>query len=712
MSAFLGKGRFTLMRKVTWILFTIAPWLCIWAQPFPNHSPVVSFTPQANIQNISGFSRLFHDTLNTLTIHDIQKLPNTLWHQGPQGQKGLITPTMHTGFSLGYSPNTWWSYTIITNESIEQDDFLFSVNYSLMDSITIFIQYDTAHTVSYTSGCHVPFSARIINSRKFLFPLTLAPQDTAHIYVKFRNNNRIEYNITAGTQQSVINGTLYAEMLIFLYYGIILIMIVYYILMWITLKRRQYFDCTLYSLSTLFFMLYQNGLMPSSLLPIKEFVVLGMIFYGFAAPHFAQSYLHTQQTHSTWNKVLNIFKFIPVINFATLFFASLQFNILFGIIVAFSASLVLLALGIHLSILRIYMARFYLVTWSVFLVGVLLYIFNVLGIVPANLFTTYSIQFGAAINIVLFALGLTDQLNSIQKKNVSLQQILLQNQSTLQESVDIATGDLILLQQKLERTHNHFLFDLNIAYNIQRAILSEGEDLYQCFSQAFTLYRPKDKVGGDFYVSLKIGSKKWVALGDCTGHGIPGALMSITSSILLQQILRTMPLLSPAQVLFELNTRIKKLLHQEDKHSVTSKANAQNESNDGLDMAICMIENDYLHFALAHMPLVIFQNNQLTFIKGDSMRLGYRTTPFSQTWNDQKIFITKGNIIYITSDGLLDQCGGRKGVPWGKRRYLMALEEMRSIPLQEQKMFLENQHHVYRGQTPQMDDVTMIGFQI
>jgi len=261
-------------------------------------------------------------------------------------------------------------------------------------------------------------------------------------------------------------------------------------------------------------------------------------------------------------------------------------------------------------------------------------------------------------------------------------------------------GDIKLLFEKQKRELTE---SLKYASYIQKALLPGELILSRYFPEYFLLYMPRDIVSGDFYWLSRKKSRLFFAMADCTGHGVPGAFLSILGISYLNQIVDRGEVKKASFVLDTLREYIMKALHQ---------TGDIDEQKDGIDMAFFMIdfETDTLHFAGAFSPLYIIKNtNQLIEIPGDKMPIGVAAEE-ETSFKNHEIGLKDGDVVYLFSDGYVDQFGGSEGKKFKYRPFRNILLSICTLPLDIQKNKLFEKHFEWRGKLTQLDDISIFGF--
>ena len=244
---------------------------------------------------------------------------------------------------------------------------------------------------------------------------------------------------------------------------------------------------------------------------------------------------------------------------------------------------------------------------------------------------------------------------------------------------------------------------INYASRIQRAILPPMELLDEATQEYFILWKPRDVVGGDIYWCHKWGGGMVLILGDCTGHGVPGAFMTLISNGALERALIDINEGDSAALISRMHQLIQVALGQDRKES---------EADDGLELGVCYIppaKND-LVFAGAGFPLFIVEKNEISMIKGDRKGIGYRKTANDTSFTNHPVENRDSRTFYMSSDGLFDQIGGEKRRGFGKKRFKRLLASLATKPLSQQGDNIYQHLIEYQGQEKRRDDVSVIGF--
>lgn len=280
--------------------------------------------------------------------------------------------------------------------------------------------------------------------------------------------------------------------------------------------------------------------------------------------------------------------------------------------------------------------------------------------------------------------------------------------TNLEEQVEKRTEELTQTNAELGQKNKDMMDNISYASYLQQAILPREEELQSIFAEHFVLWQPKDVVGGDFYWCKEQGHHILFAVIDCTGHGVQGALMTMTANAVLNGIVDTEPGHSPAEILQRYDTVMRNTL---------SEDVDEFQRDDGLDISLCAIDkrSGSITFAGAGMDLFYVDldrgGDDVLHLRGDRAGIGYQRQYREVTFTDQKIHATKA-IVYLTSDGFLDQNGAMDTKRYTRKRFIRLLQSIQGHGLEVQGQRLQQEMENFKGDEPQRDDITVVGFRL
>ena len=278
----------------------------------------------------------------------------------------------------------------------------------------------------------------------------------------------------------------------------------------------------------------------------------------------------------------------------------------------------------------------------------------------------------------------------------------------LEQKIEERTREIQVQKEQIENQKNEILAQKNditssitYASKIQNAVLPDRKLFDKVFKDYFIFYRPRDIVSGDFYWITHSGKKTIFTVADCTGHGVPGAFMSMLGNSFLNEIIRTSSFsLSPDQILNQLRDKISEALAQ---------SGEQSSTHDGMDIALCIYDSakSEIQFSGAYNSLYLVRDGKLLTVKGDMMPIGYY--PNKKDFTSHRIAVSKGDILYLFSDGFSDQFGGPMNKKYTIGRFKKLLVTISEQPMKEQQRTLDATLKSWSEKNIQVDDVLVMG---
>jgi len=247
---------------------------------------------------------------------------------------------------------------------------------------------------------------------------------------------------------------------------------------------------------------------------------------------------------------------------------------------------------------------------------------------------------------------------------------------------------------------------INYAKRIQDSMLPSLSNITKAFPSSFVLYKPKDIVSGDFYWFTQHDGLTFIAAVDCTGHGVPGAIMSMVGNDKLNYAVIEKKRSNPSEVLMQLNQSVKESLQQ-------NQFTDGSATNDGMDIAFCAFDlsNCKLSFAGANRPLYMVRNGEIKELTATKASIGGSTSS-QQLFPSNILDVQKGDMVYLFSDGYPDQFGGEQGKKLMTRRFKEILLSIHEHPPEKQQVILESKFNEWKGSLEQVDDVLVIGIKV
>ncbi len=674
----------------------------------------VFLIPQ-NQSNISACSALYilEDVADTLDFSDVQTELGTLNFQ-------LHNSSEEPNF--GFTNSSFWFRLTVKNTS-QAGKYWLEIPYPFLNFMEVYLPDSMGNYQRHSVGDHLPFSKRKILHKNFLFEMDFSAGEQKVIYAHISCNgeatsfpvnvlNTLEWVKRDYVEQVVLGG----------YYGILIFAFFLSFFLGISLKEKVNFYYLLYIIGIGIFQFSLDGLAFQYLWPNNHWLANHIIpmsgsFAVFFLLLFSQQLLQTKKLAPAAHQVISFLAIADaVLHFMSLFnnpFYSLSLKSL-NFIALIANSLVLIT-AIIVFRKKQKSARYFLIAFTLLIVGVLLALLKNFGYLPRIFITEYGIQMGSAIEIILLSFALAENVKTLKEEKQLVQELLLEqlrenNKSQIERNIELENKVLertleIKEQTKIIAEKNKDITDsINYAKRIQQAILPPEETSELKFPM-FIYFKPRDIVSGDFYWYEFRDNKLIIAAVDCTGHGVPGAFMSMVGTTLLNKVVNDLGQTLPSQIMKQMDINILESLKQ--RGDISS-------NRDGMDMAICTIDSSKreLIFSGASRPLYLVRNNELTEYKSSIFSVGGYLAGNEKVFDDAYINYQSNDMIYIFSDGYADQFGGEKGKKFMSKNMRLLFSRIASLPLDEQKSEIHSNLIAWMGSLKQVDDILVIGIRL
>jgi serine phosphatase RsbU (regulator of sigma subunit) len=275
---------------------------------------------------------------------------------------------------------------------------------------------------------------------------------------------------------------------------------------------------------------------------------------------------------------------------------------------------------------------------------------------------------------------------------------LRRENAILEEKVKDRTAIVVAQKEELAQKNKDITDSIRYAKRIQFAILPEKSP----FPDTFILFKPKDIVSGDFYWFTEVGDKEYFSAVDCTGHGVPGAFMSIIGHNSLTKIVREYGIQEPGKILTQLNKEVIETLHQR---------TDSGDVYDGMDLALVAYDRKqgYLEYAGAFNPLYLIRNGEILETKADKVSIGRSSFNTNVEFTNHKVEVKPGDTVYLFSDGYADQFGGEMMKKFKYKNLKELILRIQPETIDKQRSILDQTIEKWRGEVEQLDDILVIG---
>ena len=656
---------------------------------------------------IGSFSVL-PDSMNIITIENISTLE--------KNSKFIdIKQLPDVGKILSH---TYWIKFKITNNLKEPFECFLKIPW--VNYADLYIPNKSGGYIIKKTGFSLPFYDKdFILSNRNDIGLYLQAQETNEYFLRLEDSEYLnpEFNIKIFSKLKILEFYRVDRFVLGLLYGIILLMIFYNLFLFLSIRDNTYLYYVFYLVSfELFWMtetkyafefIWPNN--PEWNEPLSGFFTLLIVFWYII---FSKSYLNLKRQLPAWNKSINVMLSIGII-FIMLFtlkiipLKQIIDNSIFqvcALVLCFSFIIIPAVVCVRK---RHRPAIFFLIANFCLLISILLMGLYFSGVIPSNVITRNIIPVGASAEFIVFSLGLVDRLKILrkEKENAMKNAMKMLEQKVQERTVQVVKQKDEVERQKLSVEHKNKEIVASITYaeRIQSAILPPLSLVRQHLLDCFVLYKAKDIVAGDFYWLETVGDDIYFSAADCTGHGVPGAMMSVMCSNALTKSVKELGLSKPGEIL-DATTKIIEGRFERSEQMVL----------DGMDLALCSLnlETKMLCYSGANNPLWVVRNNvsEIEEFKADKQPIGIVDDRYP--YSKHNVQLASGDTIYIFSDGYVDQFGGPKGKKFKSKSFKKLLLSVQDREMDEQKTLLLDAFENWKGNLEQVDDVCIIGVKI
>ena len=336
------------------------------------------------------------------------------------------------------------------------------------------------------------------------------------------------------------------------------------------------------------------------------------------------------------------------------------------------------------------------------IIGIFLAVLAILSL-PLSMSVYLAFDFAKANKTLTEQIVQIEDLSAKALRDEQEKKQILENQNQLlEEQVKVRTAEIVEQKEIIEEKNKDITDSINYAKRIQDVVLTAKEIKYKLFPDAFVLFKPKDIVSGDFYWFAEKNGKRLIAACDCTGHGVPGALMSMVGNNVLNQIVNERALTEPDEILTQLDKQVRSTLKQDE--------NA--ETKDGMDLALLSFKGELeVSYAGANRPLWIVRDNAINEIKATKISIGGQVYENRAEFKGHKVDLVKGDTIYIFSDGYADQFSSSDKKLMTKR-FKEIILSIQNLSMAEQEKYLDEFIEKWKGGLEQTDDILVIGIRV
>lgn len=632
-------------------------------------------------------------------------------------------PLSESDFNPGYAVSTYWLKFTLKHEVTHPTDFFLEIGTPTLNVANLYYN-EGSKIIERKSGDGIKFSEKDIKNRRILVKIKAEPGKLKTYFVKLRADGE-NFNLLMRllTHERVWQNDYEDQYFLGTFYGLVIFIIFVYFFFFIALKDKTFLYYVLYILGLGLLNISLDGYVSQFFFPDHPIFVnrSSMMIGGLSVIFgilYVREFLDFKNNLPIYDKIA--FGFIAI-NFCIVLMGLAPkhiFDLAIPIIsgTASLATLIIISSIIVSWVKGVKFSKFFAFAYLSLAVGVFVYVGKNFGLFPMNFLTEQSLKFGTAAEMILLSLSMVDRFRRMQLEKQKQQEQLLEQLQTANTEKDAINLDLArqtseIKEQKeiIEEKNKDITESIRYSKRIQQAVLPSAERLVKYFPDSFILNKPKDIVGGDFAWFSERDKKVVVAAVDCTGHGVPGAFMSVIGNSFLNEIVNERKMTRPDVVLEVLRESIIRSLKQRSRETGEPQG-----MKDGMDISVIRydLESNILSFAGAKNPMYLVRDGELMVYKGDRFPIGVDADGVLIPFEGHDIPAQKGDCVYIFSDGFADQFGGPKGKKFMYKQFQDLLLSIHDKDMEVQKFILEETLTKWKGSLEQVDDILVIGIRI
>ncbi len=625
--------------------------------------------------------------------------------------------------NFDFTTSNYWIHFVLVNDDVKSRELILETARPITNVVNLYeIANKGNEIVINKSGDGIDFSEKQIKKNKSLFKVYLASNQTKEFWLHLSSDGEvITLPMVFWDKDAFESISQQNQFFSGIFYGVFIFVIIIYLTFFLLLKEMSFLLYVIY----VFFSGFMNFCLDGyghqyvftgggywtqhSVLLMAGLTVVFVVQY-------AATYLRLKSFSKKLYLVAQSLSVIVLLATILSLIPGKLYEIGYPLINGFSliATIFIVYAAVIARIRKQYVNLLFLVGMIILIAGAVVFILGNFGVINAPNITQVALKVATMIEIICLSIVMAGRYKLLQIEKEEAQAQLLTELEGINEKLEIQvkerTKEIELKNTELEHKNNDILGRIKYAERIQRALLPSDENFNKLLPDSFILFKPRDIVSGDFYwiesIHTNDGDQVVVyATADCTGHGVPGAFVSIVSSNLLNTSRTSREVNTPSEALDFLNKEINQTFN--------SQFNKE-KIRDGMDVVLCSLKvgTREMNFAGAKNPLYIVRNNELIEVKGDKQPVGFIDNKEHVPFTNHRIELEKNDVIYTFTDGFPDQFGGPKGKKFMYKQFKELLMTIASLPMEEQKVVLDNKFLEWQGGLEQVDDVLVIGVRI
>lgn len=665
-----------------------------------------------------------------------------------------FTQMTHHVEVLDFNSSRWWiKISIQKPEDASNEHYILELARPITNKVFLYEVQDNKVVNLLKGGDGIHFNEKAFDHRKNLFELEIAPGEIKHYIIELESDGEvITLPIKFWEKMAFVESDYDDQFGHGFFYGLLFLVTVIFFFFYVVLKDISFLYYILYVICQMILQFTLDGytfqyLFTSGGYLTNHIVLLSAGGAVIFITLYAKSFLKTQDRSPRFDKIFKVFVIIFLIITAIALIPGPTYELGYPLIngVSLIATLFIIYVIFALKRKGHKINNYFTLAFVILITGVVIFILSNFHLLGSAEHGEDALKISAALEVIALSVSMAGKYRELQQEKELAQQKSLENlaernrvidemNANLEQQVVARTQEIQLQKEQLAEKNEDIMASIIYSQRIQEAVLPPDDQVKEILPKSFVFYRPRDIVSGDFYFieSILTNDREPLALVaavDCTGHGVPGAFMSLIGSSYLKQSLGEPEVNSPAEALMYLN----KGVHE------TLRINESKDVKDGMDMALCVInkEEKVLNYAGAKNPVYIVTqieatddveaggrdiiyntetNKKLVQLKGDKHPIGAHLTKELLPFTNHSYQLKSGDVIYMFSDGFPDQFGGKKGKKYGYKSFKQFLLDLSVHEISTQEKLITEEFDAWKTagiqEIEQLDDVLVIGIQI
>ena len=593
--------------------------------------------------------------------------------------------------AFGYTSSVYWTRFRVKNTNDKNVSLCLEIPYPLIDSIMIYVLDNRGIVVDHrVGGDGYPFDQREVKYQNMVFHFWAPPLSDRTYYARFETDGAMNLSMVLWDTVSFFGQMSWMQMMLGIYYGAMLVMLVYNLFIFFSVRDLSYLYYVFYYLFFVLFQLALNGLAYQYIWPdwvwwqnnvMPLLIFLSMIF----AAQFARHFLHMKAHLPKTDRVLAwlVYLFIAILPVTILADYKVMLNV--AAVLAIVLAVALTWLSIRIFFLGYRPARYYCIAWTVFWIGTVIYALKMFAILPDNVVTRWVHQSASLLEVTLLSLGLADRINCMK---VDLENLNV----NLETMVEVRTRELYDVITEMKKKENEFQIEFELAGNIQQGILPHTPFYYEGI-KIVSFYRAMGKVGGDFFDIFHMkGGYLGVLIADASGHGMPAAFITALAKISFTEAIQRS--LFPSDIYRHVNKELVDAI----------------KTDDFLTAFFLVISPNFevMYGNASHQMAMVLRREDGSLQEWDTAGLFVGALPAANSmYEDKQDVLNYGDRVILYTDGLVE-AKNSAGQKFGDEALRRIVKETQDLPLDEAREAILYHWHDFIKATPLNDDVTFL----